>query len=185
MLDLSLPIPARRPFPLRTVLACLTILAGLVFLQIQSNWVRTDGVPDDLHAVMTYESMAGNNFLPSSNKTLLRVYVIPRTVSAAIAEGKRTYLDAQYAVGGYAEWHETPVVLDERWPSVECGCVDPTEGPIGAFLQKSGFYIPVDPAVEKGINDALLVPGSYYAYGEHNLLLIVPATNVVVYAFVK
>src|SRR5690349_15012614 len=68
MLDLSLPIPARRPFPLRTVLACLTILASLVFWQIQSNWVRTDGVPDDLHAVMTYESMAGNNFLPSSNK---------------------------------------------------------------------------------------------------------------------
>src|SRR5690349_15117198 len=112
MIDISLPVPADRPFPLRTVLAGLTIIAGLLAWQADTNRRRSDGVPAGLHAVMTYESMAGDSFLPSSNKTLLRVFVIPQSVAATIAERKRSYLEVQFADDGYAEWRETPVVLD-------------------------------------------------------------------------
>jgi hypothetical protein len=134
---------------------------------------------------MTYERVAGNRFMPGGNKTLLRVFVIPQSVAATIAEWKQSYLEAQFAQDGYAEWHETPVLMDERWPAIKCECVDPTEGPLGSFIEKSAFHIPVDPAVEKAINDALLVPGSYYAYGAHNLLVVIPSKAVAVYAFVK
>jgi hypothetical protein len=185
MLDVVGPLTSASPFPLRTVLAGLTIIAGLLAWQADTDRRRSDGMPADLHAIMTYESMAGDSFLPSSNKTLLRVFVIPLSVAATIAERKQSYLEAQFADDGYAEWRETPVVLDDRWPAVRCECVDPTEGPIGAFLEKSVFHIPVDPEVERSINEALLVPGSYYAYGVHNLLLVIPSRNVAVYAFVK
>ena len=184
MIDFSLPVPADRPFPLRTVLACLTIIAGLVAWQAETDRLRSDGVPAGLQATMTYEHVAGNSFMPGSNKTLLRLLVIPTEVAAAIAEGKRPFLEARFK-DDYADWHETPVLRDERWPAIQCECVDPTEGPLGSFVEKSGFHIPVDPAVEKTINDALLVPGSYYAYGAHNLLLVIPSKAIAVYAFIK
>ena len=154
MFDLSLPIAARHPFPLRTVVICLTVLAGLVGWQVQANWVRSQGLPAGLRATMTYERMAGDSFLPGSNKTLLRVFVIPRIVAQTIAAGRQPFLAAQYGADGYREWHETPVILDERWPEIRCDCIDPTEGPIGSFIEKTGVRIPVAPAVERAINDA-------------------------------
>jgi hypothetical protein len=185
LIDISLPVPADRPFPLRTVLACLTIIAGLVAWQAETDRLRSDGVPAGLQATMTYEHVAGNSFMPGSNKALLRVFVFPTEVAAAIEEGKRPFLEARFTDDHYAEWHETPVLRDERWTAIKCECVDPTEGPLGSFIEKSAFHVTVDPAVEKTINEALLVSGSYYAYGAHNLLLVIPSKAIAVYAFIK
>ena len=183
MIDVSLPVPADRPFPWRTVVACLTTIACLLGWQLETNRLRSNAVPIGLQAMMTYESLAGDGFMPGSNKTLLRVFVIPRIIASVIAEGKQPFLAAQYPE--YREWRETPVVMDGHWPPIHCECLTPIAGPIGNYLERS-LRISLDPAVEKTINDALLAPGSFYAYrGNYSLLLIIPSKAMAVYAFVK
>ena len=128
MIDVSLPVPADRPFPWRTVVACLTTIACLLGWQLETNRLRSNAVPIGLQAMMTYESLAGDGFMPGSNKTLLRVFVIPRIIASVIAEGKQPFLAAQYPE--YREWRETPVVMDEHWPPIQCECLTPSPDPL-------------------------------------------------------
>ena len=183
MIDVSLPFPAGRPFPLRTVLACLTAIGCLLAWQAEGNRLRASVIPPGLQGMLTYESVAGDSYMPGSNNTLLRVFTIPQILASAIADGKQFYLAAQYP--DYREWHETPVVMDEHWPPIHCECLTPIAGPLGNYLERS-VRISLDPTVEQTINEALLAPGSFYAYkGSHGLLLIMPSKAMAVYAFVK
>jgi hypothetical protein len=47
-----------------------------------------------------------------------------------------------------------------------------------------GYCIPFDPDIEALANRALSMPGSFYAFGRIGMLLLIPAENRIIYAYI-
>jgi hypothetical protein len=119
------------------------------------------------------------------------VYEMPKPVAAALqAEGLK-YLEQlpQQSVGGwrglYSNWLPTPVTLDQQWewPRSQAGLHGGWTSPgIGDYLFRYGDLMPLDRDVEQMVNDSILRPGSYYAYGRIGMIILIPATQRIVYA---
>ncbi len=119
--------------------------------------------------------------LPGDNETGLVLYEMPAAVADKIAAEGVSFFDRpenrERRFGrqtDHASWRETPVPT--TWSS---------RGPsIGAYLDRYGFGIEIEPAIVAMIDDALRKPGSFYAIGRGgSVVIVIPAQRRVVYAY--
>jgi hypothetical protein len=131
-------------------------------------------------------------FGPGANETGIIVYPMPEAVAAGlIAEGV-AYLEALPRNqrgdwhGTYDNWRDTPIRQDKHWPVIAasephiCGAISPG---IGDYTFPYDVCIPFDRDIERMVNQAIFVPGSYYAHGRAGVLILIPKARRIVYAY--
>jgi hypothetical protein len=81
------------------------------------------------------------------------------------------------------DWRETPLDLTgQRLPDWAHPPPDPTV--LDWIIGPLGQTIGVDPQVARDMNDAMILPGSYYRFGNGmSITLVVPATRKVYFAY--
>ena len=111
--------------------------------------------------------------LPGDNETGILLYGLPDAIANRIAregldffhrsENVARRVDMQQT---HSEWHETPM--------------DKT---ISEYLDRYGFGIEVDPAVQALVDGAISKPGSFYSYGRLGVVIVIPEVKRVIYAY--
>lgn len=134
-----------------------------------------------------YVSEEAWGFGPGANETGIIVYKMPEVVAHELETSGLAYLQAlpknpgRGWQGRYSQWRLTPVVNDGRWPSArERG--DWVSPGIGDYIFKY-VYTPLDAEVEQMVNEAIFSGGSYYAYGRIGMIILIPHTRRIVYAY--
>lgn len=141
-----------------------------------------------------YVSEDSWGFGPGGNETGIIVYEMPASVAESLQTEGRSYLqeltrEAQRQEGyswhgQYSQWLSTPVVLDSHWPDAESEIRrSSTSVGIREYLFRYGFYVDLDKKVEQMVNKALFSPGGYYAYGRIGIIILIPETRRIVYAY--
>lgn len=140
------------------------------------------------------EEARGIGGLPGDNETGLFVYEISiETANQIQTLGTKFFgkpgvpLYARHRLNHYFDWQPTPV---SGLPSTRTGCGASHKGVNFActhlmenYLAQYGLSIPVDPIILESINTALSKPGSFVGQGRHGLLIVVPASHRVIYAY--
>ena len=139
---------------------------------------------------VVYASEQSWGFGPGGNETGIIVYKMPETVATQLEKDGRTYLEhltgQSHGRGRYETWLPTPVGSDPKWewPRSQAGMQGDWRSPgIGDYLFRYGFVIPIDRDIERMVNDAIVRPGSYYAYGRLGVIILIPASRRIVYAY--
>jgi hypothetical protein len=181
--------PERRRGCLTALLVIIGVVVGMFLLT--SHLHTTNFAPNDLEVTgILYDKQErwGIPFfgLPGDNETGLVVYGLKDAIADRIsaegigffyrAENRERRTGRQVA---YAEWHETPIIVDRRWTFR--GSPPPR---IAEYLDRYGFSIAIDKSIETMIDDAIRQPGSYYAYGPAGgLVIVIPKARRAVFAY--
>jgi len=62
-------------------------------------------------------------------------------------------------------------------------CETPMDKTISEYLDRYGFGIDVDPAVEALVDNAISRPGSFYSCGSRGVIIVIPEVKRVIYAY--
>ncbi len=130
-------------------------------------------------------------FGPGGNGTSIIVYEMPTAIAARLQAQGLKYLEdlPQQSTGWrgqYSTWLSTPVTSDPRWewPRSLAGLHGGWSSPgIGDYLFRNGDLLRLDQGIEQLVNDAILRPGSYYAYGRIGVIILIPASRRIVFAY--
>lgn len=135
-------------------------------------------IPSELQAaeiVYENEESWGVGFMPGDNETGVVAYSLPNATVDRIATEGIGFFDR--LSGRWADWSETPVVLDRDWSAA--GAFDPNVEPLQRFLERHGFGIDVDPKVARAINHAVSTKGSFYKHLRGGgVILVAPAARM-------
>jgi hypothetical protein len=159
--------------------AAVFLVALFVTFKFMEWRFRLSHVPEGLGVstvLYAHEQSWGSPFLPlpGDNETGVIVYELPEATAREIEKDGIEYLRRNAAHdqrwrGLFLEWHATPIA-ERNWT-------------LSSFLHKYGFPIDVDADVERSIDEAVVRPGSYYAYGRSGLLMLIPAKRRAVFAY--
>ncbi len=182
--------------PLRRIgLGALLLLAlGLAAVKTAEYRFRLQVLPDGFGAwriVYAREKVWG--FGPGGNESGVVVYAMPRRMSDALDARGLAWLETLAADGDrgrrsrFAHWAPTPVSAEVPWAAPEtCRHESAPEGAcpgIAVFLNRYGFGLPLRASVEQAVNDALFGPGAYWSTGRGGLLIVIPETRRIVFAY--
>lgn len=130
---------------------------------------------------------------PGANETGFIAYKLPDTAAQAILQGGIAYLErlspGRSASGyywHYEKWQETPILSDPHWldNKQKREAITAAASPkIANYLNLYGFGIPIDPLIESELNTAIAKPKSYFAYGRIGIIIVIPDTRKVIYAY--
>jgi len=127
-------------------------------------------------------------FGPGANETGVIVFELPEDMSAQMKSDGIEFLkrmpakENTHGHGRYEHWQNTPVDGNHKW-FIE-GDVATARPSIVNYLDRYGFGIPIDQAIQQEIDRAIAVPGSYFSYSRGGgVLILIPQVNRVVYAY--
>lgn len=147
-----------------------------------------------------YVSEEAWGFGPGGNETGIIVYDMPDKVRGELEDKGLTWLEALPPPGWpewqgrYEEWHTTPIPTSTFPWSDPAACPPETSDrylvtypngcpSISGYMGTYGFPISFDPEVEKMVNEALVSPGAFYAFGRIGILILIPARERIVYVY--
>jgi hypothetical protein len=144
-----------------------------------------------------YSAEQSWGFGPGGNETGIIVYEMPPATRRRIETEGVGWLNTLAGSSGpwqglYRDWHPTPYDSElsgafDLWEVEENivseGCSKIGSG-IVAYMDAYGYCIPFDPDIEALANRALSMPGSFYAFGRIGMLLLIPAENRIIYAYI-
>jgi hypothetical protein len=136
------------------------------------------------------EEISGLGFLPGDNETGVIVYEMPDALADALSENAQAHFEALPDDTGrrpqdrHLVWLETPVADDERWP-VPSDVHGPWDGHrrIRDYTDQYVLTAEIEPSVEALANEALSRPGSYYAHTYFGVLILIPESKRIIYAY--
>lgn len=191
-------MPMRRKLLLAA--ACVVALPALVwtalvyhhhlsFVPRRMNvwWVR--------HAA---EESWGSLGLPGDNEIGIIVYDMPERLrqdlqSDGLAWLSKLPIDRTGDRADFGDWRLTPIPTTLHWTDpAQCPpattdryrIVYPNGCPsITGFLGGYGLPASFDPEVERMVNEALALPGTFYAFDQIGILILIPARQRIVYVY--
>lgn len=141
-------------------------------------WVdslRLKHVPEGLNVTQVlYAQSESWGFGPGANETEFIVYELPKKIAQVIQKtGVRYFLtmpeavyygNREYYLQNYSNWKETP-----------------NKFKLEGYINRYGFGIPIDPAIEDQIDNAMQKTGSFIASGKYGILIVIPDIQRVVF----
>lgn len=128
-------------------------------------------------------------FGPGGNETGVIVYELPESAAGEIEKNGIAYLEklSQHRTssanndwhGVYRHWMPTPILLEGSDNNTN----KTLSYDIDEYLNRYGFGININPQVRREINDAISNSGSFAAYGRIGLVIIIPKSRKVIYAY--
>lgn len=143
--------------------------------------------------LVTYVSEESSGWGPGGgyNATGLIVYAMPDAVFDGLQKNGIGYLnqlpfDARRCCEGRYEkkWKATPIDTTVKawdYSSSEVGQLETPK--IGDYLGKWGYPVPLDSDIEAMVDNAISKPGSFYAYGQMRLIILIPEQRRIVFAY--
>lgn len=180
------------------VVCVLTFGAAVVGFRSFKSWERQlqlSYVPQSMGVSrVLYENEKSWGFGPGGNETGVIVYELPDVVAIGLKNSGTAYLtnlpgnsgDSHDWHGRYEKWQETPIPPEPDWTYKGSERrAGPTTPPpkLANYLDKYGFGIAIDSAIEREINEAISRPGNYFAYGRIGVLILIPDARKAVYAY--
>ena len=167
------------------ILAMIAIPYLLFKFEVWRHYISQ--IPADLKVFsidyMAYESWGFGG--PGDNETGLILYEMPlETANAMRLAGKAFLLDPENIALrkgrqlSFVEWRETPVKTHGRQP-----LLPGRQFTIAGYLNRYGFGIEIDPAVEETIDRIASSPDSYYSFGRVGLVIVAPAERKVIFTY--
>jgi hypothetical protein len=162
------------------VFLCLLGAGVIAFIgyRINNHHALFANLPEDLKAtqiIYKKENEFSIGWGPGDNETGFIVYALPNKTVEHIQSEKMAYVSLLNVrdrnTDWYGAWAQTPVPPQ---PSPIPGDDKaPTKFRAGAFLDRYGFGIDVQPGYLSDVDQAMNNAGSYYAYGRGGSLLII------------
>ncbi|HOY70512.1 MAG TPA: hypothetical protein PL131_07160 [Methylotenera sp.] len=128
--------------------------------------------------------------MPGDNETGLITYELPEEqAQKMMRQGLEYFANVHDSFGHEVNgWEETPIKLGDAWQGPRYNSEEPVSNidtlSIENYLDRYGFGIPIDGDVKEMIDQAITKPGSYYAYGNGGLIVIViPKDRKVISAY--
>ncbi len=149
--------------------------------------IRNSYIPEGLGiSNVLYAAEDSSVFSSIENEAGIIVYELPEGIAEDIRKGGVGYLAKFHPKSGgsndwhgdFEQWQSTPIALDKAWLD-EKG----TTPKISNYLNKYGFGIHIDSQIEDEINSAVSTRGSYFASSPLGMLIVIPETRRVVYAY--
>lgn len=168
-----------------TVLICIALFA---WFKLEERQFRLSHVPEGLNVLtIIYSNERSWGFGPGGNETGLIVYELPETTALEIQKSGIAYFatlpekarEVGDWRGSYQTWQATPTFLEGS----DSGANRTSSHEIANYLNKHGFGIQIDTQIELEINNAIAKLGSYFAYGRNGILIVIPGSRRVVYAY--
>lgn len=183
-------------FPISSlIVTAILVSSSVVYYKHVEKQHRLSFVPEGLKVEkIIYASEESWGFGPGGNETGVIVYELPDTIGEQISKVGIDYFsslppqsgDSHDWHGRYEKWYSTPIPYGDSWSGPES---DNKTNPdtfvpkIETYLDRYGFSIPLDPAIESAIDIAISKKGSFFAYGRIGMLIVIPETRRVVYAY--
>ncbi|MBR0691697.1 hypothetical protein [Bradyrhizobium lablabi] len=111
--------------------------------------------------------------LPGDNETGILTYNLPDAIANRIADEGLGFFyrpeNVERRFGTqrtHSAWHETPMGVT-----------------LSGYLNRFGFGIEVDPAVEALVDNAISKPGSFYSHGRLGVVIVIPRAKRAIYAY--
>jgi hypothetical protein len=179
---------------LAILVTVLAVLYGLFRLYLHQH--RIGLVPADLNvSTIVYANEENWGFGPGGNETGLMVYELPVATAQAISARGLAYFtqaDNTSSLRLFSPWRATPIAFDRHWRNymaAESSRLTESERAaanvpgIANYLNRYGFGIPLDPAIERLVNEIVSSPGSFYGYGRTGIVIVAPLRKRVVFAY--
>lgn len=183
-------------FPISSlIVTAILVSSSFIYYKHFEKQLRLSYVPEGLKVEkIIYASEESWGFGPGGNETGVIVYDLPDTIAEQISKVGIDYFsslppqsgDSHDWHGRFEKWYSTPIPYGNSWSGPES---DNKTNPdtfvpkIGTYLFRYGFGIPLDPAIESAIDLAIAKKGSFFAYGRVGMLIVIPETRRVVYAY--
>jgi hypothetical protein len=161
-----------------------------IFLKSCENGRQLSFPPKGLGvSKVLYATEDSLGFGPGGNETGVIVYELPESAAGEIEHKGITYLEelSQHRTRGdshdwhgiYDHWMPTPILLvGSGYNANKTLSYD-----IDEYLNRYGFGISVNPQVRQEINYAISHVGNFAAYGRIGLVVVIPKSRKVVYAY--
>ena len=132
---------------------------------------------------------------PGANETGVILYKLPDETAREILKTGLSYFTAIPTKinssrdwrNVYGRWQETPILADRNWADPESdrekiSASSPQK--LSNYINRYGFGIPIDPLIEKEVNNAISKSVSYLTYGRGgSVLIVIPYKRKVVFAY--
>lgn len=175
------------------ILLGIFLLAYLKFKSWEEQW-HLRVIPYGLGvSKIFYVSEESWGFGPGGNESGIYIFELSSSVAQAIEKDGINYFSKLPKKprkqgewrGHYEQWSTTPVSFNQSWSGPESNSeVHVNFVPrIATYLNRYGFGIPIDPAIEREIDEAISKPGSFLAYGRSGVLIVIPRAKRIVYAY--
>ena len=180
---------ARSPHRKVLISICLAVVVALAIgWQFVKLHCALSMVPDALEvSSVSYSKEESWGMGPGAAETGLLVYPLGVHMSEQITEQNIAFFKTMPAIenqygrrGEYAGWQQTPLTGE-----ISTGYED-EKVPISleSYLDQRGYGIAIDPEVTVQVNQILLSPGAYYAYGRNSMIVVSPKEQLVVYMYI-
>jgi hypothetical protein len=140
---------------------------------------------------VVYSKEFAAGFGPGANESGLIAYNLPKATATEIIKGGVDYFSKLTKEGSnknrrgvYKTWYPTPIPKEQEWwYSVPATDELKDQPELYNYLNKYGFGVNVNPAIENHINRLLKTKGSFIAYGRLGVILIAPDDLKVYYFY--
>jgi hypothetical protein len=170
------------------ILGVIVVSGSVIYYKQFETQHRLSFIPTGLAVEkILYANDQSWGFGPGGNETGVFVYELPDKVAQEIRKDGigfftnlvRSKEDANGGRRGYGTWQETPHILDT-------GTSDqgvPLPSTISNYLSTYGFGIPIDSQIENEIDTSLSHSGTFFAYRRRGILIVIPKSRRVIYAY--
>lgn len=171
----------------RTVAILCVFLVLFGFFKLRETVNQYRYIPEGLGAnQILFAAEDSWGFGPGGNETGIIVYELPEGVAEKIRHGGADYLaklpprseSSQDWHGRFERWQSTPITLDRAWFDENS-----TVPKIANYLNQYGFGLPIESRIERDIDNAISRQGSFFAYGRMGMLIVIPESHKVVFAY--
>ncbi|MDB5492176.1 MAG: hypothetical protein JWO78_2025 [Micavibrio sp.] len=176
------------------IIIIVTIIGGFKLWEYK---FRLSFIPNEFGVYkIIYRNEDSWGFGPGGNETGFIVYELPEKIAKKIETEGISYLQNLYSNardghewrGHYETWHETPIDVTRNWVdymSMKDGEENYSKKTpsIENYLNAYGFGISIDSQFLKIANSAIVHPKNYYAYGRIGIIIIIPASRKIIYAY--
>lgn len=170
------------------VLGMLAILSYLVqgWTNAMINQHYLNYIPYGINVTnVTYmETESWGIGMPGDNETGLVEFELPENVANEMVNRGIGYFEK---LNNSDKWQETPILLSDAWEGARYNDKEPLSNinspSIENYLDRYGFMISIDPKILAEIDHAISKPGSYYSYQRIGVIIVIPQTRKVIFAY--
>jgi hypothetical protein len=183
-------------FPISSLIVfAVLVSSSVIYYKHFEKQLRLSYVPEGLKVEkIIYASEESWGFGPGGNETGVIVYELPDTIGEQISKVGIDYFsslppqsgDSHDWHGRFEKWYSTPIPYNDSWSYTESDnktTQDTFVPKIETYLLKYGFGIPLAPAIENAIDTAISKKGNFFAYGRIGMIIVIPETRRVVFAY--
>lgn len=179
----------KRLFLITSMIVIVTITLTSAWKAWQSKQLLYLVPPDMAVSKILYVSTKASGLGPGGNEAGIILFEMPRLTREMIKREGISWLSGLSGsgkswYGQYPKWHETPFdpsvpKATDIWTMEGCG----HEGGIAGYMFRYGVCIPLDHKIEETVNEALSSPNNFYAFGRIGMLVLIPDSDLIVYAY--